>query len=238
MAVVFCCPYDSNFDACGGISPDYIQNYGIDTTIKKFGNGSIVSNNSVATKYWLSPAFSFGNVGSIAFWVLYSYLTGTETVHVKISDQFSGFKNRIDVYVNNTKLSQHKMELYMRDNTNAQRVNAVYTEAALTTGWHYYELNFFWNDASGLSELSVDGNVKISNTGGNSYSRAGSSTWNTEFNMPIFQGPLHADDFTFMDERAHTGNFSVPTVPNCVCAAIGQISFGSQMNRFGAGFSR
>lgn len=214
MSVVLCAPFNSDDDLCGAISPVNTR-MGINTSIKKFGAGSIeVTSGTSGNLQWtgLSPGIP-GNEGAIGVWW---YIETPETTRqLQFFASKDGFSDKSWLLVQIDKDGTISPAISMFDEDENSVVNEGMSESAFANDtWHYIELNWLWNDGSGITELSVNGTVVASSTDGNTESRE------TTDELGFQLGINHlGDDLTVWDTRQHVGNFSVPTSPNCVCAA-------------------
>ena len=235
MSILFGCNFDGNLnETCSGIVADTNQGLVHSTSLYKFGGGSIRRFGTGArTITWLSFTAPNGDSGTLGFWVRDN---ATSAYFIEIGVNYSLIVNRT-IWINILgSASTHNVSVTMTDTVDALVVSLVLsggTPPGLGV-WHYYELNWLWNNAAGITELSFDGAVLLSSTSGNTSSRAGRSE--SEVSMRLGSSD-HLDDFVILPGRKHVGNFTPPTSSQVICTT-GQISFGSQLNRFGAGFSR
>jgi hypothetical protein len=248
MATLFCCPYNSDLDSCQGDTPVTVSpaTVGIDTSIKKFGAGSAKSNDIgvIQSMYLEYDTLTGGypdNSGAISWWMY-----ATAGILNRQIIRFPGSNSRILLTIWFRQSSGDKLEidLQMYDDAGVNRVNATLGPVAFTytTKWYHFELDWLWNDASGKTELFIDGVSKISDTGGNSYNFDGSQLF--VFDVDISNDddayPLYLDDMTVTNARLNTIGFTPPSSPNCVCpggAVARRIGWGSQLSSFSQGFS-
>ena len=247
MAIVFCTTWNTiRNENTTGAAPTFEDATSIDTGIKKFGAGSLLldANVGVPTIYWTPfSAFTLDNVGSIGYWLYFDTNGGDNDVaDFFMHDETVHNKNFIEIYIDNDNGSSYLMlYLLMRNSTSSVVINIFDTSLSdVAPGWHYVELNWLWNDGSGLTELSWDGIVKLTSTAGNTKTRVGSSTYDIELDAQSgFPGnKVYCDDLTILDVRQNVGNFSVPTVPRCGAAppaVVRPVTIGSPfgMNRLG-----
>lgn len=248
MAVVFCCKFDVNFDSeCNGLSPTSTNGDEVIAGSGKFGLGSLGLTEPVPIQ-GIIDLNSYENVvgtnvdeGAIGWWVRGINIITWPTARlvnwdVRYIGSITSNKGKINCPVEiDYTTNQISYKLRMRDNSNTVRVNTTVTEGIIpNNNWHYIEINWLWNDSGGKSELFWDGVSKISNTGGNNFSRVGDVMHINPYSNSIILSPLRGvdhrwDDLTCWDARQHTSNFSVPTVPNCVCGGAGRgiVSLGA-----------
>lgn len=239
MAITFCTKFDSSLngtvDPCGAddIVPDSASwGENIDTTNQKFGAGCLGTTGGIDIE-WHNIANPPTNSGAFSLWVR-NIAGGDLYGDFDLDDRF-GSEDRINLYWQMaTDASGLQFRLVMRDSGGTKRIDASISESYTTdNNWHYIELNWLWNDAGGFSKVSFDGVVKLSDNGGNSYSRGtngndielyGYSTTPTP-PFPSRAYNIRIDDYTVFDAYQHSGNFSVPTDAQCACTAAANKRF-------------
>ncbi len=225
MAVVFCTPFDTDFDSCNGDSPSFTgANTSIDTSIKKFGAGSVKGARNIELDY--DPfSDSPDNEGAIGVWMyvnLSKAHNGQNLQHKSFFDNASRifWAYQLDDNIVYPGIPGYSTQITMHDSGGVQRVNQTVTVSfAYTGGWHYWELNWKWNDGAGKTEVFLDGVSVLSNVGGNSYSRSGSDITFLRHDNGSNNDDTYIDDYTIWDARQHTSGFTNPATPNCICAA-------------------
>lgn len=235
MAILFCAPFDSDVNLCGPIAPTNTR-MDINTSIKKFGAGSIeVTSGTSGNLQWNDISTGApGNEGAIGAWWYIETPKTTGFFQFLLTNDFND-DSWLLIQIDKDGTISPAINMY--DSDENLIINEGMSESAFANDtWHYIELNWLWNNGSGITELSVNGTVIASSMAGNTESRSSDAN---DVTLQVNSDHL-VDDFTVYDTVQHTGNFTPPSVPSCVCAAavVGQVSFGSQMNRFGAGFSR
>jgi len=224
MPVEFGCDFNSSpNETCTNTAPDFRSScLTISTAQKKFGAGSLGKGVCIGPSiYWSAFPMTVNDEGAIGIWLLYDYTVNSE-FYVDLIDSGLGNKNEIRFKAANYPGTSHDMSLTMYDSGSVQRINATWSGTALTAGWQYYELNWLWNDVSGITEYSHNGTVRISDNGGDSYTRSGSTTHyiNIDFPSGLFN-TSYADDFVIYASRLNVGNFTAPTASQVVCSAAG-----------------
>ena len=223
MAIVFCTKWDSTLNAttdpCG--SDDLVPTYTegspyIDTANPKFGAGCLGGNAGTDYLiYWEGLSNLPSNEGALGVWLR------SKVVNDFYADFYIGYNDPGSTILLSSSITVAlglRVTLQMYDSSNVIRVDDSNNSAhARDTNWHYLELNWLWNDASGKSEIFFDGVSKLSNTGGNSYSRDGTQTdYVDAYGQYSY---MVMDDYTLWDARQHTSGFSNPTSAQCACAA-------------------
>jgi len=220
MASVFCCPFNTDLASCGGVTPATRAWGTIVTSGQKFGAGCV--NDGVFNTIdliWTAQPNLTGDEGAFAIWFKRDP-ANDYWLDLYIGNQGGGESSSIRCLWSN---SGGTLNIYigMYDNAGNLRVNSsgAGTSEALDTNWHYVELDWKWNDASGNTQAFFDGTQKHSDNGGNSYSRAQAvnRTIRTQYAWGTSDG-MYYDDLFIGDARLHTAGFSNPITPNCVCA--------------------
>jgi hypothetical protein len=237
MAIVFGTKYDANVNEfCTNTVPDVATNIAVDTAIKKFGAGSAKLTMAAYHTFASFALDSFNDIGAIGFWIYFT-VARRQLYRMDLRYLAGDPSNQIVINVDNYFSGACHLYLSMRDTTATVRVNVHdYSVAPVSAGWHYVELNWLWNDAGGYSKLSWDGSVKISNTGGNAYSRSSGTTWLTNNYFTGTAGDvLYIDDWCMFNALLHSGDFLVPTESQCTCGVKRLLTLGSPfgMNSMG-----
>lgn len=251
MGVIFCAPFDSDTSICipSDIAPDSNSGMVIDTSVRKFGAGSLQGTGGTFNFLTWDPfSLTLGDVGAVGFWVYFDTAAGErERNNIQFHHRPGLSSYRVVVSAENVPPLGHvSLNFSMRDVSSGVFNLSDTSLSNVGPGWHYIQANWLWNDAGGVSEMSWDGVVKITSTAGNTKTRDSGGAANHRIRLFIEQtaggnppDQSNIDDIVIWDTRQNIGNFTPPSSAQCVCAgAGGQISFGSQMNRFGAGFSR
>lgn len=230
MAIVFGANHNVTVnESCTNTVPDTATNIAVDTSIKKFGAGSAKLTMAAYHTFNSFALDAFNDSGMIGFWIYFTVARRQlyrMDMHYSVVDS----SNQIIIHVDNYYLGRYcHLYLHMKDNTNTWRVNVHdYSVSPVGPGWHYVELNFLWNDAGGYSKLSWDGVVKINDTGGNSYSRSGGTSWITNnYYTGTVGDVLYIDDWVILNQLLHSGDFSVPVVSQVTCGANRLLTLGS-----------
>ncbi len=221
--------FGSNWNAslnetCTDVAPDVTQKVEIQSNEMQFGAGAlgriIPSGGGPARMWWNAFPAVVDNNGMMGIWFQFDYSVVSEMA-VRIMDAGFGNVNNITIYAVNSPATDHTIKLTMHDSGGVRRIDptvASWTGPVLTSGWHYYELNWLWNNVGGISEFSYNGSVKVSSTDGNSYDRSGSTAYFTEVSLSAGSNTtLYADDFVMYNPRIHTGDFSVPIASQVAC---------------------
>lgn len=223
MSVAICNPFDVDLNACGPLAPDSDSNLIITASEKKFGAGSARPSNitSQGNATWNALSTKPGDQGAYGVWVRVDDGASYELLHVM---DFIGVTNDgglISFIVRNKKVADQFFIGATMYNAAAGVVFTLQHFETHLTGWHYIEFNWLWNDAGGITELSLDGVVKVSSTLGNTETRvvAQDMDYTLRIDEQLNNEISYMDDPTFWDTRQHVGNFAVPTSPNCICAA-------------------
>lgn len=158
MALVFGTNCDSSLnESITNTPPDTASNVTVDTTNSKFGAGSAKFTYS-ASLIWRNFAIDpLDNNGAVGIW-LYFDSTKRAIYRFEIHEEVGGgtTTNQVQILVDNRYLgSKLRLYLHMRDNAGVYWININDTALSyVAPGWHYLELNWLWNDASGITELS------------------------------------------------------------------------------------
>lgn len=201
----------------------------IDSSIYKFGGGSVKSLNNTTDIYeeWTNldeESVTLGDDGCIGFWAYWDEV-GYKRMRVRAAINYpSGYPSMIWFYFQLNTIGSSIVQLRMEDSDSAVVLYPDDTLSLSVEGWHYAELNWKWNDASGITELSWDGTVILSETDGNTRTRGTvqpvqQMLAESEY-MSGYATTRYIDDFVVYDTRQHVGNFSVPAsaqAPDLTC---------------------
>lgn len=230
--VVLCVPWDVDKETCipPGLYPDGLDDGQVDNSIHKYGGGSIKADLSGASylirMYWTGLTVLPGNIGAVGYWVRSDYepAEGEGTYEI-VSLYGTGNSNKI--YINNNFTKSGADYIYHvavnMYNSVGVLVLSISDDVTLSTftAWHYIELNWLWNYAGGITELSLDGTVRANSIAGNAESRSGGSS-TPKLLVRASEGiyaeeNVWMDDFIIFDQQWHVGNFTPPAVAQC-CA--------------------
>jgi hypothetical protein len=240
--VLFCASLDSttDTDVPAGVSTA-TETGSIDNVVYKYGGGSFKNSAGPSlTLDWnplVTTALPSGDTGSIGLWVRIGATDSDWKIELEAA--VGADKHTILVYGNgDSGGNPNKIGMSMKDKdgtTIMGLVQANFTWAINT--WYYIEHNWEWNIASGTTELSIDGVVKVTSELGDAETRAGASNPNDRvtFNIPSNLG--NVDDITISDAVCHVGNFTPPTVARCP-VGVEQCDIGvANWMHFGSPFS-
>lgn len=238
--------FGNNFDAslsetCSGTVATSNTGLTRETAYYKFGAASIGALSGTDTILWTAfPKTSF-NKGAIGFFARAHAAGKAYFIEITVNDTASNNNKIFLSVINSPSPAALNIDLTMYDNTGTVIISALSYSGAFTPSenWSYYEVDWLWNDAAGVTEVSHNGTVIITSTAGNSKSRLGSAY--TDVQIRLGTGGVnydYLDDFVLTPDRLNVGNFTPPSISQVVCTA-GQISFNSSFGgRFGACFSR
>lgn len=228
MSVVFCVPWDSDFDTCipDGDSPE-VSAGTIDTTEYKFV-GSLKSAASGANT-WAQADFHDltvlpGNEGACGLWMKNESASGFGLFRLK---RAAGNIAYIRITWSISFIGgnwQYGFSLRMYDDGAVLIINTGITIVEPDiTDWHYMELDWLWNSGSGNTQFFWDGVEKYSSAAGNTKTRSTNVDRIRANNYSISggsgSGNAWFDDLVIFDERWHTSNFTPPAVAQCCAAA-------------------
>lgn len=232
--VVFCVPWNVNTDACipEDLTPNWADIGNIDNSIYKYGGGAVTaeldSGNYLVYMVWTGLTVLPGNAGAIGYWTKSDYAPadGKGSVDfVQLYKSGPGGANKL-IISNDIKRDgmtyDYDVSLRMYDSAGVQALIILGTLADISfTDWHYIEVNWLWNYAGGITEISVDGTVVASSTNGSTKSRSGGSDtprlWLSTYEEDQVEQNVWMDDFIIFDQQWHVGNFTPPAVAQC-CA--------------------
>jgi hypothetical protein len=221
MAVVFCCPFDSDLISCSSITPtgDAL----LDTTRKKFGAGSVSNDGwDFDLKWAVGAADAAGDEGSIGLWYKPGTLgAGTSENWTLVIRDTGSNQSRISFFIGidiDAATIDYVLQMYTTGGTRI--INLRPTESVvLANTFYYFEVNWKWNDAGGNTEITRNGTVITSDNAGNGNTRDAADINQIWFFGSVWDSGdfMNIDDLTLTDTRLHVGGYTTPTVPNCVC---------------------
>lgn len=239
MALVIYAPFESNFNIVvpATLAPAFVSGSTLlDTSNFKCGANCLGHNSGGGVDiewYPNMPGFP-DNVGAIGFWIK-TKTAQNVSGYVSFQRKSAGAGDTDSAIKINYEWGATYLDLTLRmwDSSGVIRVNK-FVSGAYTpdTNWHYILLNWKWNDPTGKSEVFFDEVSKISETGGNSYSRDGSQigylqiigyTWPTN-------GDYIFDELMVFDERQSSA------IPDCIVLGGRMNTINSTMVNLGMPF--
>ena len=243
MGVVICSPFNDDLNLCkpSTISPSEFWDTELRTDRSKFGAGSaggILDSDGLFLRY-TSGLSSVGNEGALGIWI-YSESDYIVMTFEERRPFFGQLNNFVRINIADFDLpDEFGVTAHIWDSAGVDIGLSAQVANRDRNAWTYLELNWLWNDASGISELSVNGTVVDDSTAGNTLSRSVETGHHMEISGAYTSGTekrIYVDDPVISNTRLNVGNFSVPTGPQCICAVPGWNRFGGEFNnwnRFG-----
>ena len=230
MSLVLCVPWDSDFNTCvpDGLAPEASKIGVIDNSIYKYSGGSIRAEDDGGYPWiwqdWNDLSVLPGDVGAVGVWLYHPSIDETDGCWgglrlFKQGTNNSSLKVLWAFYWNapNSEYQGH-VRLTMHDSSGSSVINQdSYIILVDPTIWIYLEVNWFWNDAGGVTESTLNGEVVYTNTAGNTKTRSGGSDTPDFWINGGADDSLDAwfDDLVIFDQQWHTGSFTPPAVGQC-----------------------